>query len=125
MAHATVAQLTAWLAHSAIAAPADNEAGRLLERASVTVDRATVAAIYAVNDQNDPTDDKVRQAFVDATCAQVEWWLVTGDEYGQTAGLHHVTQGSANISGRFPRLAPRARDILVTAGLGAAVAVGP
>lgn len=131
MAHATEADLTAWLEGSGLAVPADAE--RQLERASLLVDRATVAAVYDTDEAGTATDQDVLDALSDATCAQVEWWIETGDELGRTAGLTSAGIGSVNLSwggpgdstgGSTSRLADRAVDVLVVAGLTPKVGVG-
>ncbi|NEY32058.1 hypothetical protein GTU99_07600 [Streptomyces sp. PRKS01-65] len=54
--------------------PAPVNAARLLARASRLVSAATKAAIYDTDPAGYPTDPDVRQAFRDATCAQVAEW---------------------------------------------------
>lgn len=124
MAHATEQDLTDWLAGSGLAVPAD--ADRQLERASLLVDRATVAARY------DPDDPDIIQALSDATCAQVEWWLASGDELGETSQWSDMAIGSARLARQAGtaadrddgRLAARAKDVLIVSGLTPAVTVG-
>lgn len=123
MAYATVAQLTAWLDPT----PVPDDAERQLDRASQLIDRATVAAVYDVTDGT-ATDADVLQALADSTCAQVAWWMATGDELGDVGRWTSVSIGSASLStgggsggGSTRRLAPAAAEILVTAGLVPAV----
>ncbi|MFB8772102.1 hypothetical protein [Streptomyces broussonetiae] len=54
--------------------PAPANAARLLARASRLVTRATKAAIYDTDSAGYPSDPDVRDAFRDATCAQVAEW---------------------------------------------------
>ncbi|MEV1079873.1 hypothetical protein AB0I98_16750 [Streptomyces sp. NPDC050211] len=54
--------------------PAPANATRLLARASRLVTRATKAAIYDTDSAGYPSDPDVRDAFRDATCAQVAEW---------------------------------------------------
>lgn len=129
MAYATVQQLTAWLGGES-AVPSD--ADRLLDRASELIDTATVAAVYATDVDGQPTEHRVIDGLRDATCAQVEYWLETGDELGVAGAYGSVSIGSVTLSGSTrggsggsgpARLAPRARDVLIRAGLGPRVAV--
>lgn|GEM_PF-606738 len=53
-------------------------AGRLLAYASRLVRRATMTAVYAVDDGGAPTSSGVAAAFRDATCSQVVAWLTAG-----------------------------------------------
>lgn len=124
MAYATHAQLTDWIGSSQTV-PEQPESDRLLERASTLIDRATVAAIYDTDANGIPSADDIIQVFADATCAQVAYWIATDDELGQTAGLTQVTQGGAHLTGRFPRLAPQAYDVLLAGGLIPVVGVSP
>ncbi len=54
--------------------PAPANAARLLARASRLVSGATKAAIYDTDASGYPSDADVRDAFRDATCAQVAEW---------------------------------------------------
>ncbi|MFF8656823.1 hypothetical protein [Streptomyces huasconensis] len=54
--------------------PAPANASRLLARASRLVSRETKAAIYDADPAGYPTDPDVREAFRNATCAQVAEW---------------------------------------------------
>lgn len=125
MAYATVAELEAWLGQTP---PADAE--RLLDRASGLVDRATVAAVYKVDDQGAPTNPDMAATLRDATCAQVEYWIETGDEMAAMSTLSSVAIGSVRLGtgqqggGASPRLAPRAADLLIVGGLNPRPGVG-
>jgi hypothetical protein len=66
---ATVEQYEAYTGASA---PANAE--RLLARASRLVSAATKTALYDTDPAGYPSDTDVREAFRDATCAQVEVW---------------------------------------------------
>lgn len=116
--YATPEALTAWTGQPA---PADAE--RLLARAGEDIDSALLTAVYAVDEDGDPD---VRAALSDATCAQVEYQLVAGDD-GTGAGgqWDSVSIGPVSLSGRSSTtaattgvdLAPRADRSLRRAGL--------
>ncbi|MGE9695919.1 hypothetical protein [Streptomyces sp. CH6] len=100
--YATPDQLAAWTGE---AAPADAE--RLLARASEDVDDALLSAIYATDAEGRPTDPAVAAALADATCAQVEYQLATGDD-GTGAGGRWGSVSIGPVSLSDPRDAPRA-----------------
>lgn len=119
--YATPEQLAAWTGQPA---PADAE--RLLARASADVDAALLCAYYRTSDAGMPIDPPVVQALADATCAQVEYQLATGDDGTGAAGRWgSVSIGPVSLSDRRddPRtpgdvdLAPRAHRALMGAGL--------
>lgn len=119
--YATLAQLINYAAESTTL-PTEPEATRILTSASKTIERATKSAIYATDGNGYPTDAAVRQAFADATCAQVEWWLETGDETGSAGQYQNVSIGSVSLargSGAVPgqQLAPKAATELDGAGV--------
>ncbi|MFE6689637.1 hypothetical protein ACFVFQ_24555 [Streptomyces sp. NPDC057743] len=118
--YATPEQLAAYLGE-----PAPDGAERLLTRASEDVDSALLTAVYAVDEDGDPLDARVRAALADAVCAQVEHWLATGDD-GTGGGIwDSVSIGPVSLSGRSGQqpaasgveLAPRAGRALRRAGL--------
>ncbi|MER7464051.1 hypothetical protein [Streptomyces sp. NPDC097981] len=118
--YATPEQLAAWTGQPA---PADAE--RLLARAGEDIDSALLTAIYPVDEDGDPLDPEVRAALANATCAQVEHQLASGDD-GTGAGgqWDSVSIGPVSLSGRSSRtaaagveLAPRADRALRRAGL--------
>jgi hypothetical protein len=125
MAYATSEQLGNYLSddqETPATVPAD--AARLLVRASELINDHIAAAVYDVDDDEQPTDAKIVTALVNATCAQVEHWL-EGDEEDDVLG---PTQGAA-IGGMQQQygagenrvtpmyLAPRAARHLRRAGL--------
>ncbi|MEU7046042.1 hypothetical protein AB0A77_34000 [Streptomyces varsoviensis] len=120
--YATPEQLTAWTG-----APAPDDAEQLLRRASEDVDSALLTAVYPVDADGDPTDPTITAALADATCAQVEYWLATGDDGTGAAGhWDSVSIGPVSLSGRTRapsaagggvELAPRAERALRRAGL--------
>lgn len=74
-AYATPEQLAAYIGEDP---PEDAE--RLLERASRDIDSALLTAVYATDPVTGaPTDARVLTALANAVCAQVEYWLETGD----------------------------------------------
>ncbi|MFD7106094.1 hypothetical protein EYS09_14300 [Streptomyces kasugaensis] len=119
--YATPEQLAAWTG-----TPAPDGAERLLARASEDIDSALLTAVYPVDDDGDPTEQNVAEALRDATCAQVEWQLATGDDGTGAAGVwDSVSIGPVSLSGRSSappaasgvELAPRAARALRRAGL--------
>lgn len=76
--------------------PAD--ARRMLIRASERIDDLLLTAVYDVDAVTlMPTDAKVIQALKDATCAQVAWWVETGDESGAAGAFQQVSIGSVSL----------------------------
>lgn len=119
--YATPEQLAAWTGQ-----PAPEGAERMLARASEDVDDALMTAVYDTDADGDPTDPAVIRALSDATCAQVEYQLATGDDGTGAAGeWDSVSIGPVSLSGRQARpsdassvdLAPRAHRALRLAGL--------
>lgn len=86
-------------AYTGAAAPLDIEAR--LARASRFLDSALFRlCIYTVDDGTGlPTDTVVAGAFADAVCAQVQWWVETGDELGTAGHWGSVKIGSVSLSG--------------------------
>lgn len=126
MAYATLEDLQKYLGDDPGAG-----AQRQLERASDLVDAVLVGAIYDTDTSGDPTDAAVIASLRSAVCAQVEYWIAKGDELGLEDQFDVVELGSARLERRSSqgtatglnprspeaRLAPRARDFLITAGL--------
>ncbi|WP_439675997.1 hypothetical protein [Embleya sp. MST-111070] len=118
--YATPEQLAAWTGQ-----PAPADADRLLARASEDVDSALLTAVYAVDDDGDPTDPHIVTALSNATCAQVEYQLAAGDDgTGAASRWDSVSIGPVSLSGRAApttgagvELAPRADRVLRRAGL--------
>jgi hypothetical protein len=116
--YATPADLTAWLP----AGTAVTDPDRLLARASSKVDGLLLTAIYDVDGTGAPTDPQVAAAVRDATCAQVEWWLATGDETGaaslyQSVSIGKIALTRAGSASPAPTVSPRAVEVLQLAGL--------
>lgn len=93
--YATTGDLANWLG----TAPPAN-AARLLETATRRLDDLLVAAVYDVDTAGMPTKTAVADALRDAVCAQVEWWIETGDESGSGAvgQYESVSIGSVSLS---------------------------
>ncbi|MFD9863473.1 head-tail connector protein [Streptomyces alboflavus] len=119
--YATPEQLAAWLG-----APAPADAVRLLARAGEDLDSALLTALYGVDDDGNPTDPRIAGALSDASCAQVEYWIASGDDGTGAGGVwDSVSIGPVSLSGRSRtssatagvELAPRAVRELRRAGL--------
>lgn len=107
MAYATKDELATYLGVGLIGLP--NDADRLLERASEYMDEVTL-------EQIDLDDANHVDAARKATCAQVEFWLQTGEEHDILGVTGEVQAGSTRHT--LPdRLAKRAKQYLRLAGL--------
>ncbi|MFD9879991.1 hypothetical protein ACFWZT_00815 [Streptomyces alboflavus] len=94
--YATPEQLAVWTGQ---AAPADAE--RLLARAGEDLDSALLTALYGVDDDGNPTDPQIVAALSSATCAQVEYWIATGDDGTGAGGVWgSVSIGPVSLSAR-------------------------
>lgn len=108
MAHATTAQLAAWLDIDEGDLVAD--AARLLDRATERIDEIVIASY-------DDEDPDTLDALADATTAQVEFWLEVGEEHDITGQRGSIAVEGMRI-GNLPRtLAPRARSALARENL--------
>ncbi|MGI5196579.1 hypothetical protein ACQEVY_23505 [Streptomyces sp. CA-288835] len=105
--------------------PAPANAPRLLARASRLVSRDTKAAIYDTDSAGYPSDPDVRQAFRDATCAQVAEWArrdaaaADGDDVTASpwtsvsaGGLSFSRQSAPTATSEDTSLVPEAAEIL-------------
>ncbi|WP_406321046.1 hypothetical protein [Streptomyces sp. NBC_00519] len=121
--YATRDQVAAYLA---TCVPDDAE--RLVARASEDIDAALLTAVYATDEMGYPAEARIRAALASAVCAQVEYWLATGEDGSGTAEVwDSVSIGPVSLSGRSSppsppvvnsvELAPRAYRTLRTAGL--------
>ena len=130
MTYATVDDLTTPFADLGLTVPA-NAAG-LLARASRMVRRATVTALYDVDDDGNPTDATIVTALRDATVEQVAAWTELGvdgvptDYQTVTAGRLSLGRRTNNTAGAGltdgTTLAPQALLVLQDANL---VGIGP
>lgn len=109
--YATLSDLASFLAVDEASLSAD--APRLLERASEVVDHYTHGRIDTDNTTHTATAKK-------ATCAQVEYWLNQGEDEDVKRQISGYTAGKTQVQfsdGKPSRLAPRARQALLGAGL--------
>lgn len=116
--YATPTELQAWLPAASTLPQDDAEQTRLLARATDLIAERAVAG-YAVTDTGAPADPDVAGALSDATCAQVEGWLETGEE-NAVAGYPRGTSisgGGLSVSALPDVLAPRAAMALDRVGL--------
>lgn len=90
--YATTADLAYYLD---AAPPAD--ARRMLRRASERIEDLLLTAIYDVDTNHLPTDVGVQAALRNAVCAQVKWWMDTGDESGVMGQMQSVSIGSVSL----------------------------
>lgn len=98
LVYATLADLAGSKPEDVTLSSSDTELTRQLAAASRVIGRATKTAIYDTDTDGYPTDTEVREAFRQATCAQVYWWAETGDEQGIQAQYNSVSIGSVSIS---------------------------
>ena len=126
MAYATVAELVEYMG----SLPTDvshAEATRLLNYASEDINVATMAAWYSTDDNGNPTDVAIIEAFKTAACAHVAYMIETGDTQGVGLRYNSVSIGDVSLSGgrnssggtssRGVSLAPRAFSALMVAGV--------
>ncbi|MGI5162651.1 hypothetical protein [Microbispora sp. CA-102843] len=123
MAYATADDLIDYLD------PVPDDAELRLVRASRVIARAIRTAVYDVDDDGQPTDQKVIDALREATCEQVAAWSEGGETgTGATPQYDNVSIGSVTLGGRksggsggdrpaAEDLAPQARLALEEAGL--------
>ena len=120
-AYATATDFTNYTGQTATA-----DTPRLLQRASDALDARLIGAYYAADVNGLPTDATQLQALNNATCAQVEYWLATGDELGLSEQYGIIKIGSVMLNKasrsttsrpRAPVLCQRAIDELQRVGL--------
>jgi len=116
--YASPAELAAWLPDSIEVDGDTAEVERLLARATQKMD-ATVRAAFTLDDDGLPVDEPVATALRDATCAQVEYWVREVGEEHDVAGMggRQVALTGLSMQSLPPDVAPRARELLATAGL--------
>lgn len=121
MAYATSSDFTSYTGQAAT-----GDTDRQLQRASDQIDDRLIGAFYATDTTGLPTDVNQIAGLKNATCAQVEYWIATGDELGlseqyQVMSIGSVTLNkggkSAAIKPRDPILCPRAIGELRRAAL--------
>ncbi len=126
MAYATVAELIEYMGPL----PYDvsqADAQRLLNRASDDIDVHTIGAWYQHDDNGNPTEQIVIDAFSKAACAHVSYLIETGDYQGAANQYNTVSIGDVSLSGgrsatttksaKGVYLAPRAVSALMVAGI--------
>lgn len=93
--YATLTDLAGWL----MSEPPAGSARRLI-RATEKIDQLLLGARYPVDDDGMPTDTDHITALKDAVCAQVEWWVETGDTTGSgvSTSWDSVQIGSVSLS---------------------------
>ena len=116
-AYATKAELVTYLG-SSVDTPED--ADRLLQEASALIDywQEPSGITFSIDTVTElPTDTDVAEAMRDAACAQVRFWVETGEEH-DIDGLAGTDVSVGSYSGvRPPELAPRTKRFLMLAGL--------
>lgn len=93
---------------------------RMLAHAQEVVDAALTSGMYTSDTNGNPTDATVIAALKLATCAQVEWWITTGDEFDQMsqyASFSIEGISATRVGARHDRLCDRAWDALRVAKL--------
>lgn len=97
--YATLADLQAYApAEIASELPVEPEATRVLTSASMTIYKASMTAIYQVDSNGMPSTEPFITGFKRATCAQVVWWLETGDELGIAGQYASVSIGGVTLA---------------------------
>ncbi|MGB3413171.1 MAG: hypothetical protein WBA28_00490 [Microbacteriaceae bacterium] len=106
----------------------DKELDALLRRASIRIESYTRTSRYSTDEDGYPTDPKVTEAFMLATCAQATWFMETEDVTGADSQSGMVKIGSVQLGGASAdangpkdtekaRLSPEAVEILMNARL--------
>jgi len=99
---------------------------KVLARASREVDDMLLSATFDVDPETQlPTEQRVLQAVIAATCAQAAWFAVTGDISGAGSARGSISLGPLSIGGKATtgagtadsRRSPEALSILRAAGL--------
>lgn len=96
--YATLAEYRDWLDD-----PTVDVSDALFARASEIIDEALIGAVYVINQGTQlPTDATELEAIKNATCAQVEWMIETGDTTGTGSATEYdsVKIGSVSLSGK-------------------------
>lgn len=115
MPYATISDLEAWLTPE----PVPDNAARLLQQASTTLDVALIGAMY------DPADAEVQDVLLEACLLQVQWLIARDDETGAEADIQSMSTGQRSFTrrtvgsgaGQTARVAPAAADVLRASGL--------
>lgn len=119
--YATSVELQAFVGAS-VALPADSD--RLLKRATDLVraqsrGRGDTAYDAVIAGTGDADDQVVKSALTNATCAQVEYWMLEGESVDIGGSAQSYSIGSVSVQrGRAPsRISERAKDFLFLSGL--------
>jgi len=109
--YATVDDLHAYLG---VDPPADSQ--RLLARAQDLVDASLNSSQFTTDSNGNPTDSATLAAFKTACCAQVEYWIASGDELNLQGNWVQYTMAGLSVTRsaerRQSRLCDRAFDAL-------------
>lgn len=103
--YATSEDLASYLGETA---PANADA--LLRAASLLVDGLLIGAVYATDSKQQPTDDGVADALVDATVMQAAYWHHTGLPAEGAGAYESVSIGSVSLSRGDGAVSGRAVD---------------
>lgn len=116
--YALATDVTTWIG-TGQTLPATAEITRLIKAACILIDAVLIGVVYTTDVNGNPTDAATIQAFNDATCAQVEYWVENGDEFGDAHDILQYSIEGLTVQFRKapPRLAPRAWDVLRIAGI--------
>lgn len=96
--------------------PADSQ--RLLARAQELVDTALNSSSFAIDANGNPTDATTIAAFNKAVCAQVEFWIASGDELDALGDWTSYSMAGLSVTRaaqhRHSRLCDRSWDALTS-----------
>lgn len=111
--YATTEQLATYLGMPEESLPSDSL--RMLTRASELVQQATMGNVDSAN------ADHLEAAQL-ATCAQVEYWMGSGEDVSKNGNFSSLSIGSFSVNygssvGSDRQFSPRARNYLMHAGL--------
>jgi hypothetical protein len=118
--YVTVLEYTAFLDPDPVPANAE----RLLNRASTTIDKLLIGAVYQVDDGGLPVDADLLAVIKDCVCLQAQYVSALGDETGAMKNVASMSMGNQSISRGFsvttdgtPRVCPDVLDLLQVNGL--------
>lgn len=116
--YAVAADVVTWVG-AGQTLPVTAEVTRLIRNACIVLDANLIGFVYPTDVNLNPTDAATIQAFNDATCAQVEYWIENGDEFGDGNNIASYSIEGASVTFRkpVPKLAPKAADVLRIAGI--------
>lgn len=121
--YATSKDLSDWLDAAGSGNDIPLDADRQLAHATELVDRELLSAVYPVDDDGEPTEQKHIDTLRDAVCAWVESWGETGDEHGALSAVSSASIGSVSI-GRAANVTPPPGQIVAPARVKAILANG-